>query len=121
MWSSTRRAPTKTDFPAPEVARRCRARAAPGPCRGRAMRSRTWDTDIGSGTSGTRPPRQRQAREQARGLAREQRTGPAGAPVVPLRDGLQLASRLEALGDAKRGRVDIYDLARACDAPGPRK
>src|SRR5690606_19444776 len=78
----------------------------------RTARSRTSDTDIGSGTSRTRPPRQRRASEQARGLARELRTGPAGAPAGPLRDNSRYAGRIEALGAAKRGRVDIYDLAR---------
>src|SRR5690606_35606955 len=87
----------------------------------RTARSRTSDTDIGSGTSRTRPPRQRREREQARGLARELRTGPAGASAGPLRDVLHYVRRLEAAGAAKRGRVDIYDLARACGAPGPRK
>src|SRR5690606_1997052 len=36
-------------------------------------------------------------------------------------DVLHYVRRLEAAGAAKRGRVDIYDLARACGAPGPRK
>src|SRR5690606_6934337 len=77
----------------------------------RTARSRTSDTDIGSGTSWSRPPRQRREREQARGLARELRTGPAGASAGPIRDNSRYAGRIEALGAAKGQRVDGYDLS----------